>query len=156
MIEVEIPGYKTLQFEHLVLDYNGTLAVDGELLEGVKEALIGLSEQLQVHILTADTFGKARSRIEGIPCELSILPLEDQETGKLDYVRGLGEQHTVCIGNGRNDRLMLKEAALGIAVVLEEGVATDTLAAADIVCTSILSALDLLTNPLRLTATLRS
>lgn len=156
MIEVTIPGYKTLQFKHLVLDYNGTLAVDGELLPGVKEALKGLSEELQVHILTADTFGKVRSRVEGIPCELSILPLENQDTGKLDYVKSLGAEHTVCIGNGRNDRLMLKEAALGIAVILEEGAAKQTLVAADIVCTTILSALQLLTNPLRLTATLRS
>jgi soluble P-type ATPase len=106
--------------------------------------------------LTADTFGKVRSQVKGIPCELSILPLENQDTGKLDYVKALGAENTVCIGNGRNDRLMLKEAGLGIAVILEEGVATETLVAADIVCTNILSALELLTNPLRLTATLRS
>jgi hypothetical protein len=61
--------------------------VDGELLPGVKEALKGLSEELQVHILTADTFGKVRSRVEGVPCELSILPVESQDTGKLDYVK---------------------------------------------------------------------
>jgi soluble P-type ATPase len=156
MIEVTIPGYETLQFEHLVLDYNGTLAVDGELVPDVKEALKGLSEAVKVHILTADTFGKVRSRVEGIPCELSILAVDDQDKGKLDYVKALGAGHTVCIGNGRNDRLMLKEAALGIAVILEEGVATETLVAADIVCNSILSALELLTSPLRLTATLRS
>ena len=156
MIEVAIPGYKTLQFKHLVLDYNGTLAVDGELLPGVKEALKGLAEELQIHILTADTFGKVRSRVEGVPCELSILAVENQDTGKLDYVKGLGAQHTVCIGNGRNDRLMLKEAALGIAVLLEEGAALETLVSADVVSPSILSALELLTNPLRLTATLRS
>jgi soluble P-type ATPase len=156
MIKAKIPGYKALRFEHLVLDYNGTLAVDGELLAGVKEALRALSEQLQVHILTADTFGKVRSRVEGIPCELSILPLENQDTGKLDYVKSLGAEHTVCIGNGRNDRLMLKEAGLGIAVILEEGAATETLLSADVVSASILSALELLTNPLRLTATLRS
>ncbi len=156
MIEVEIPGYKRLQFKHLVLDYNGTLAVDGELLEGVKEALKSLAKTLQVHILTADTFGKVRSRIEGIPCELSILPLDNQDKGKLDYVKGLGAGHTVCVGNGRNDRLMVKEAALGIAVILGEGAAIETLVSADVVCTSILSALELLTHPLRLTATLRS
>jgi soluble P-type ATPase len=156
MIEVAIPGYKTLQFKHLVLDYNGTLAVDGELLPGVKEALKGLAEELQIHILTADTFGKVRSRVEGVPCELSILPVDNQDKGKLDYVKGLGAGYTVCIGNGRNDRLMLKEAALGIAVILEEGAAVETLGSADIVCTHILSALELLTHPLRLTATLRS
>ncbi len=156
MIEITIPGYGKLQFKHLVLDYNGTLAVDGELMPGVKEALKGLADELQIHILTADTFGKVRSRVEGVPCELSILAVDNQDKGKLDYVKGLGAGYTVCVGNGRNDRLMLKEAALGMAVILEEGVATDTLVAADIVCTSILSALELLTNPLRLIATLRS
>jgi soluble P-type ATPase len=156
MIEIAIPGYRNLQFKHLVLDYNGTLAVDGELLPGVKDALRGLAEELQIHILTADTFGKVRSRVEGVPCELSILPVESQDTGKLDYVKSLGAEHTVCVGNGRNDRLMLKEAALGVAVILEEGAAVETLVEADIVCTTILSALELLTNPLRLTATLRS
>ncbi|NIR14980.1 MAG: ATPase P [Desulfobacterales bacterium] len=156
MIEITIPGYGKLQFKHLVLDYNGTLAVDGELMPGVKDALKGLADELQIHILTADTFGKVRSRVEGVPCELSILAVDNQDKGKLDYVKGLGAGYTVCVGNGRNDRLMLKEAALGMAVILEEGVATDTLVAADIVCTSILSALELLTNPLRLIATLRS
>jgi soluble P-type ATPase len=156
MIEIAIPGYRKLHLKHLVLDYNGTLAVDGELLPGVKDALKGLAEELQIHILTADTFGKVQSRVENIPCELSILPVDNQDTGKLDYVKGLGSEYTVCIGNGRNDRLMLKEAALGMAVILEEGAAMETLAVADVVCTSILSALELLTNPLRLTATLRS
>ena len=156
MIEIAIPGYKKLQLKHLVLDYNGTLAVDGELVPGVKDALMGLAKELQIHILTADTFGKVRSRVEGIPCELSILPVDKQDKGKLDYVKGLGAQHAVCIGNGRNDQLMLKEAALGIAVILEEGAALETLVSADVVSSSILSALELLTNPLRLTATLRS
>ena len=59
------------------------------------------------------------------------------------------------MGNGRNDRLMLKEAALGVAVMLAEGVFTETLTAADVVCRDILDALNLLTNPLRLVATLR-
>lgn len=156
MIEVAIPGYKTLQFNYLVLDYNGTLAVDGALLPGVKEALKGLAQKLEIHVLTADTFGKARSSVEDIPCELSILPVDNQDTGKLEYVKRLGAKHTVCIGNGRNDRLMLNEAALGIAVILKEGAAMETLIAANVVCTSILSALELLTNTLRLTATLRS
>ena len=52
--------------------------------------------------------------------------------------------------------MMLEEAALGIAVILGEGAARDTLDASDIVCTDILAALDLFRNPLRMTATLRS
>ncbi len=156
MIEIEIPGYKTLQLKHLVLDHNGTLACDGILIKGVKECLEKLADDLQIHVLTADTFGKAGSQLEGVPCGLSILPTDNQDVGKLDYVKGLGCENTVCIGNGRNDRLMLKEAVLGIAVVLKEGVALTTLVSADVVCTSIVSALELLMHPLRLTATLRS
>ena len=156
MIKVEIPGHGLLRLEHLVLDYNGTLAVDGEPLAGVTEALKDLAKSLEVHVLTADTFGKVRSRFEGLPIKISVLPLENQDTGKLDYIKALGAERTVCMGNGRNDRLMLKEAALGVAVILGEGVAVETLNSADVVCTTILSALELLTNPLRLTATLRS
>ena len=156
MIALNIPGYGQLEFRYLVLDYNGTLAVDGEPIPGVKEALAGLAKDLDIHVLTADTFGKVRSRLEGVPCKVSILPLEKQDLGKRDYVNNLGSDHAICIGNGRNDHLMLKGAALGIAVILGEGASRETLVAADVICTDILSALELLTNPLRLTATLRS
>jgi len=156
LIEIKIPGYCDLHLEHLVLDYNGTLACDGELFDGVRECLTALSELLEIHVLTADTFGKVRSRIKGIPCRLSILSKENQDLGKLEYVKNLGLSRSVCIGNGRNDRLMLKESALGIAVVLKEGAAAETLAAADVVCPSIVSALELLQHPMRLVATLRS
>jgi soluble P-type ATPase len=156
MIEVNVPGYKTLELNYMVLDYNGTLSCDGELIQGVKERLSVLSEPLSVHVITADTFGKVESRLKDVPCEITVLPLENQDVAKLEYIKQLGADRTVCIGNGRNDRLMLKEAALGIAVVLEEGAAVETVIDADVVFTSINSALDLLSNPLRLTATLRS
>ena len=156
MIEIDIPGFKTLRLNHLVLDYNGTIACDGDLLAGVKDGLSALAEVLSIHVLTADTFGRARSRLEGIPCEFSVIDEQYQEISKLTYVNHIGAQYSACIGNGRNDRLMLKEAALGIAVILNEGCALETLVAADVVCTDIVSALDLLLKPLRLTATLRS
>lgn len=156
MIEIDIPGHPKLRLKHIVLDYNGTIACDGALIAGVKGLLAALADQIQIHIITADTFGKVRSSIEGIKCELSILAPGDQDIGKLEYVKQLGVEHTVCVGNGRNDRLMLKEAALGIAVVLQEGAAAEALLAADIVCSDIVSALELLTHPLRLIATLRT
>jgi len=156
VIEIDVPGYRKLQLDHLVMDYNGTIAKDGHIINGVKEALTGLSDQLKLHVLTADTFGKVESEIKGISCELFILSSGNQAFGKLSYVKNLNCERTVCIGNGRNDRLMLRESALGIAVILEEGAAMEILLSADVVCPSILSALELLTNPLRLTATLRS
>jgi soluble P-type ATPase len=156
MLEIIIPGYRTLRLEHLVLDYNGTLACDGELLDGVRGRLNALAGTLQIHILTADTFGKARVQLVGTPCHLSILPGEDQDRRKLEYIQRLGPETTVCVGNGRNDRLMLREAGLSIVVIQAEGAAAQTVLAADVLSLDILAALDLLAQPQRLVATLRS
>ncbi len=156
MIEIDVPGFGVLRLSHLVLDFNGTLARDGRLQIGVRERLAALSRELTIHVLTADTFGQARVELAGIPCELSILPKGGQDVGKRDYVTGLGADTTAAAGNGRNDRLMLETAALGIAVMLEEGAAVGAVTAADVVCGSIGDALDLLRHPLRLVATLRS
>jgi soluble P-type ATPase len=155
LIEINIPGFKHLKLAHLVLDYNGTLAVDGSLLPGVQERLQGLAAEVRIHVITADTFGEVRATVSDLPCKLHILPQESQAEAKRDYVLGLDADGTVCIGNGRNDRLMLAEAALGIAVILGEGASGACIAAADVVCRDINDALDLLRHPLRLTATLR-
>jgi len=155
MIEVTIPGYKTVRLQHLVMDYNGTMACDGRLIEGVREMLDALRDRLEIHVLTADTFGKARAELAGVPASLSVLPEADQDQGKLDYVRALGLASVVAIGNGRNDKLMLAAAELGIALIQEEGACVETVTAADMVCPSILSALTLLTQTGRLVAGLR-
>jgi soluble P-type ATPase len=156
MLEVTLPGHKMLLLSHLVLDYNGTIACDGRLIAGVRERLEELAKTVSIHILTADTFGTVQKEMASIPCEVVVIGKENQTQAKADYVRQLEAQESVSVGNGRNDALMLKEAALGIAVIQEEGGAVETLLAADIVTHSILDALDLLLHPLRLTATLRS
>jgi len=155
MIEINIPGNKTLRLEHLVLDYNGTIAFDGALIAGVREQLAELSHRMTIHIITADTFGSVEKALEGIACKLAFIPLDQQDAAKLEYVTHLGCEQTVSMGNGVNDRLMIKASALGVAVIQGEGAAFETLASADLVCTDIMSALYLLIHPLRLVATLR-
>ncbi len=155
MLEIDVPGYKTLRLEHLVLDYNGTLACDRELLDGVELALNDLSGAMHIHILTGDTFGRARSALAKMPCGLVILPATGQGTEKLHYVERLGAAGCAAIGNGRNDSLMLRAAGLAIAVSQDEGVAVETLMAADILVHDIRIAFGLLAQPLRLVATLR-
>lgn len=156
MLSLTIPGGKTLQLSHLVLDYNGTIACDGRLIDGVKSRLLALAKSLTIHVVTADTFGSVREALTGIPCQLIIIPVERQAEAKQTCVAELNPASCVCIGNGRNDRLMLNAAALGIAVVQAEGAAVEAVLAADILVSSVLDALDLLSHPLRLTATLRS
>ncbi|MDA8138075.1 MAG: ATPase P [Desulfobacteraceae bacterium] len=155
MIDIAIPGFGELHLAHLVMDYNGTLAVDGRLMPGVAQRFKVLSKELALHVITADTFGRVKAELDGLDLTLRILPQQHQDQAKLEYVQQLGANTTVAVGNGRNDRLMLQEAALGIAVILSEGAAGKTLAAADVICTSIEDALDLLCQPLRLTATIR-
>lgn len=156
MINIPVPGFKNLCIDHLVLDYNGTIAFDGKLIEGVASRLTALSRELQIHVLTADTFGTVTEALSGIPCNIFVIPFENQAAAKQEYIRALGIEHCAAIGNGRNDRLMLREAALGIAVILGEGASCNAIFSGDVTSLSILDALDLLLNPLRLIATLRS
>ncbi|MFW6324236.1 MAG: HAD family hydrolase [Desulfovibrionales bacterium] len=154
-MRVEIPGCGLLEIAHLVLDYNGTIALDGELLDGVGKRLEILSRKLDIHVLTADTFGSVAAKTAGLPFSLAVLPPGNQDQAKLDCVNRLGPAGTACIGNGRNDALMLRESALGIAVIGQEGAAGAALTAADVIVTHVQDGLDLLLNPLRLAATLR-
>lgn len=156
MIEIDIPGFRTLRLSHLVADYNGTLAVDGMLLPGVAEALTQLASDVRIHVVTADTFGMAGAQLAGLPVHLTIIPGTSQAAAKGAFVASLGGNTVVAIGNGRNDGEMLAAAALGIALIQQEGAAGATLAKADVVCSSAMDALELLRNPKRLVATLRS
>ncbi len=155
MIEINLPGAQLLRLSHLILDYNGTLAADGSLLPGVAERLEILAKHLEIHILTADTFGSVRNQVAHLPVQLAVIPPEKQAQAKAAYLEKLGPANAAAIGNGRNDALMLKEAALGIAVMQTEGAATAALLAAEVVTSEIVDALDLLLHPDRLKATLR-
>ena len=155
MIHVELSENKSLNLLNLVLDYNGTLAIDGILIEGVADRLNLLGKNISIHVITADTFGKAADYLRKINCRLTILNPGSEQKQKLEFITGLGRETVVAIGNGLNDKLMLEQAALGIVVIQTEGAAIKTLQGADVVSTNILDALDLLLNPMRLKATLR-
>jgi soluble P-type ATPase len=155
MIRVEIPGKGFFEFEHFVTDFSGTLSEDGILLPQVKEKLNELSERLNVHILTSDTFGRAGEQLRGVNCMLHILEGKDHVAQKERYVWNLGGETVVALGNGNNDELMLKAAKLGIAVCLKEGCSKKAIDAAKIFVKSPIDAIDLLLTPKRLIATLR-
>ena len=80
MIQIDIPGRGTIHLEVLVLDYNGTLALDGEMFESVKKNLIYLSTFLEIHVLTADTFGSVRHQCKGLPVQVKVLKSMDHTT----------------------------------------------------------------------------
>ena len=155
MIEILIPGFKTFQIQHLVLDVNGTIAKDGKLIEGVEDLLTRLQPKLEIHLITADTHGGQEAINRQLKIVAFQIPVEKQAEAKLDYIEKLGTDSVVAMGNGANDAAMLERAALGVAVLSPEGAAVRTLQKADIVAPSIHSALELLLYPKRLIATLR-
>lgn len=155
MFELDIPGFGFVRLEHLVSDFTGTLSVDGKLLPGVAERLNRIAEFLKIHILTADTFGKARAELESINCEIHILKGENHDIQKEEFVKRLGTENVVAFGNGNNDRRMLKVARFSIAVTEGEGCSVDAIMAANIHVRSAIDGLNLILNPKRYKATLR-
>jgi P-type E1-E2 ATPase len=155
MIELIIPGRGTFHLYHLVSDVNGTLAFDGRLIDGVARALLTLQDRLQLHLLTADTHGKQADIDRQLALQAVRISPGGEGAAKADYVRQLGRQRVVAIGNGANDAAMLYEAAIGIAVLSPEGLAADAAQAADVIAPGILDALGWLERPMRLVASLR-
>lgn len=155
MLTINIPGFGVLNLNYALIDFNGTLATDGKLIEGITQPLNELSKHLELHIVTGDGHGTARAELEPVHCKLTITPPENQGVTKQKYLHQLNPQETVAIGNGKNDKYILKDAILGIAILGEEGAAADAIMAADIVMPSILAALTSLQNTHRLRASLR-
>jgi P-type E1-E2 ATPase len=156
MIMIEIPGGGTLALEYLVLDVNGTLAVDGTLISGVAEAIFALKLKIKITLLTADTFGKGKSLAETLGVDIHILQTGHEREQKAAFIQRFGAEKVAAMGQGANDELMLKEAALGICVLSREGTAVSTLLAADVLAENGPAGLQLLLHPTRLIATLRS
>jgi soluble P-type ATPase len=153
-MKIDIPGWGSVDIENIVIDLDGTMATDGKIPLEVKEKIGALSHLTKIYILTANTQGSANEEILGMKAELITVPNEDSKRGKLDFLKTLNLEMTVAVGNGSNDQLILKEAALGIAVLGDEGVSVSAIKSADIVVKNIQSALDLFLKPKRLITTL--
>jgi P-type E1-E2 ATPase len=155
MITVDIPGRQIYNFEYLVLDMNGTIALDGMLIAGVRERLDILRPQLDIAIITADTHGKAGEVAAALNVRMHKIARENEQLQKQEFVQQLGADSVVSIGNGANDALMLRASGIGICVIGAEGASSEAISSCDIVMPFINAALDLLIYPARLIATLR-
>jgi len=155
MIELDIPGSGNIIIEHLVSDVNGTLAIDGVLNKEVIKSFVYLRDWLKLHLVTANMYGEQELIDKELDIRSHCIPSGNEKAAKAAYVRSLGREKVVAIGQGNNDSLMLKEARIGICILSQEGLAVETLLSSDIIANNILDALALLENPSRLIATLR-
>lgn len=152
---IDIPGYKKLDLDYLILDYNGTIAIDGLVPEDMRERFKKLAEKFKIYVVTADTHGNAKAECSALPVEIRTFPSADAAYAKKEIVEKLGAERCVCVGNGRNDVLMCRIAGLSVAVMDVEGMYGGLAAEADICVRSMQEGMDLLMSEKRLIATLR-
>lgn len=155
-MNIDIPGKKPFEIKNIVFDFNGTIAINGKLIDGVAANMNELSKRFNFYVITADTFGSVEKGLDNINCEMIKISKPDQDLSKLNFVKQLGSEMTLAVGNGRNDKLMIKEAVLGIGVLQDEGIATETLLNSDIICKSVLDVFGYLKDTNKLIATLRN
>jgi soluble P-type ATPase len=157
-IRIDIPGFGKRHIQTVVSDYTGTLSCGGAIRPEVKRRLKRLATLVDIHIVTADTFGTAQKQLRGI-AQPRFLTAARQDREKAAYVAQFNLRRAAALGNGNNDRLLLKAVrqggGLAIAVDNGEGCAVDALRNAGIFVTGAANALDLLLEPARTKATLR-
>jgi soluble P-type ATPase len=156
MLKIKIPGFNDFEIEHIILDYNGTIAEDGKPIQGLKQRFENLSKSVQLHVITADTNKTVEKSLADYSCKVSVISGSCQDKLKLEYLKKTGTNKTAAIGNGLNDRLMLKHAALGICVIGSEGAFSQSVINSDIIVKTPNDALDLFLKSNRLTAGLRN
>jgi soluble P-type ATPase len=158
-ITLDIPGFGKVQINSIMSDYTGTLSFSGKLVTGIKDRLLRLGELVDIHVVTADSFGTAEDQLAGLPIVWRKLSGENEDLQKRHYAVGLNPRYVASFGNGNNDRLHLKvvKEAGGLAIAVEngEGCALDAILAANIFVVGAVNAFDLLLEPTRLRATLR-
>ncbi len=154
MITIERSGQEPLEIEFILLDFEGTLATDHRVHPKAKGKINLLSKRAKIYILTKEGKEQVTEVLRKVKAEIVHFAEGDVSTGKLNLLRQLGANRAVAVGNGRDDVLMIDEAAFGICVISREGTAAKTIQKADVVVSNILDALDFLLKPLRQKATL--
>ncbi len=156
MVSIDIPGKGKMKIENVVFDFNGTIAYDGNIKDGVREKIKNLKEMgINIYILTADTYNQATEQCKDLPVTLEIFDVDNAALSKREIVKKIDSKLTMTIGNGNNDVEMFEESILSVAVVGDEGCSVKAIFAADIITNNIDDAIDLVLNPHRIKATLR-
>ncbi|QZY56084.1 HAD family hydrolase [Crassaminicella profunda] len=156
MLKIHIPGRNLIEVENIVFDYNGTLAVDGNMSRDTKDMLEKINKFLNVYIATADTYGTVKESCKDIDVVIKTFPHENAGACKKEIVEKLDREKTICVGNGYNDILMSQECIISIGVIGPEGVSGKLLLVCDIVVNHIKDVFDMLLKPDRIKATLRN
>ena len=149
----DIPGQGKVEIKTLVLDLNGTLAVNGKLVEGVKERLDELNKKdLEIVFFSGDTRGNAQYLANDLGIKFEKA---SNAADKSKLIEKYEPMKCAAIGNGLIDEIKLSKARIAIVTIQAEGVHKKSLMEADIIVPSINDALDLFLDEKKMIATMR-
>lgn len=153
-MKYNIPEVGFIEINTIVLDLNGTLAVKGKIVEGVRSRIAKLKDMgINIVLFTGDQRGNA----ENLCNELGIdLKKAVSEKEKEQFFLELDIEKAAAIGNARIDIGKFEHAKLSIATLQAEGIHTGILQHVDIIVPSINDALDLFIDSNSLEATMRA
>lgn len=149
MIILHRPGQPNIEIECLLIDYEGSLAIDGRVHPKAKDKINLLSKRIKIYILAKDEKEKVEERLKNVKAEVFFLQEGQATMEKLELLKRVGPERTVAIGNGTDDVSLLEEAILSICVIGKEGASGEALKKADLVVTDVINGLDFLLKPLR-------
>jgi magnesium-transporting ATPase (P-type) len=128
---------------------------NGQPVASIDGRLTALLAHLSLHLVVVNGHGLPEEAGQRLRGQIVRTEPRYEASEKQALVERLGAGQVAAIGHGASDAQMLRAAALGIAILGREGVAVQTLRAADLVVSCIDDALDLLLDSQRLVATLR-
>ena len=146
-------GVEEIELTNIILDLNGTLAVNGIIVDGVKERIQKLKQLgYEVYLFTGDQRGNAAAQAAKLGIKVKKAISSDE---KEKLTKELETEKTVSIGNARIDIGAFKPCALRIGTLQGEGIHTEILEHIDLLVPSVNNALDLLIDPNIFNATMR-
>jgi soluble P-type ATPase len=154
MISIQRSGLPTIEIDFILLDFEGTVASDRRVHPKVKDKINLLSKRAKIYILARGEKEAVEDMLRNVKAETVYFKEGRVSQEKLDFIRRLGTERTIAVGNGADDALMIAEAGIGICVISKEGTSTEMLRHAKVVFSNILDALDFMLKPLRQTTTL--
>jgi len=149
MISIQRPGMESLDIHFVLIDFEGTLAMDGRVHPKAKDKVNLLSKRATITILTKSNREKVEKTLTKMKVEILYVTEGDSSQQKLNALQRLGAHQTAVIGNGLDDVRIMEQAGLGMCVIGKEGASAEAMAKADLVVTHVLDALDFLLKPLR-------
>jgi soluble P-type ATPase len=149
MISIQRPGMESLDIHFVLIDFEGTLAMDGRVHPKAKDKVNLLSKRATIIILTKSNREKVEEALRKMRAEILYVTEGDSSQQKLNALQRLGAHQTAVIGNGLDDVRIMEQAGLGMCVIGKEGASAEAMAKADLVVTHVLDALDFLLKPMR-------